>query len=143
MDFSYDEAKAVISDKSNVHHARYHNNDPDIHGAVTRAYLKQYPGEVDLSNSTPEVLRQAAEKAGGPEAASTVEEDAAREQTMNELRGRWGAEFETKFEHARVGLQYVEAAAPGLLEDVVGGELGNHPAILEAAAVIGEGLSRR
>ena len=68
LDLTYDQAKSIISDKTNPHYARYHNNDADIHSAVTRAYLKQYPGEYDLNDKTPAALRGGAapEKAGDP-----------------------------------------------------------------------------
>ena len=59
MEFDFDQAKSVISDKANPHYQKYHNNDADVHGAVTRAFQRQYPGEIDISDTTPEALRDA------------------------------------------------------------------------------------
>ena len=131
LDLSFDEAKSVISDKTNPHHARYHNNDPDIHGAVSRAYLKQYPDEYDLSDKTPEAFRNAApEKAGDPQPGSDpadAGEDPERTDAEKALIEHWGSEAQANVqvvsEWARstigeAGLETLHQKYPGLLNDV-------------------------
>jgi hypothetical protein len=49
MEFDFDEAKNIITDKNNPYYTRYHANDRDVNDAVTRAYMKQFPGTIDLS----------------------------------------------------------------------------------------------
>lgn len=59
MYLSYDDAQRVVRDKTNPLYVRYHNNDPDVHRAVTAANLRQITAKFDLADTTPEVLRGA------------------------------------------------------------------------------------
>lgn len=108
MDLSKDQADDIVRNKQNPQYQRYHDGDKAINESVSRAYLKQIPGEIDTSDKTPAALRTPPEKAGasevaGPEAASEVE-------TL--LKAELGANFDATINDALAGVgQFFETTA--------------------------------
>ena len=67
MEFDFDTANDIVINKSNPQYQRYHGGDKAVNEAVTAAFLRHIPGNIDLADSRPQALRDPApEKAGNP-----------------------------------------------------------------------------
>jgi hypothetical protein len=111
MEFDFDQAKSIINDKTNPHYERYHNNDRDVNDAVSRAFVRKYPGEIDLADRTPESLKAGAapEKAGDD--LVTLGNQVGADQVETTLKTEWGAGYEQNLNYAVDALGDVFASA--------------------------------